>query len=238
MPGKNIDFKIPVGTTLEKLRGTVTEQAFTLGKRLQQERGPEVFGFAYVATSTPIFHNEEKIGVISAVVSNQKLYTLRTGAAELSAVVEEMAATTGEVSQATDDVASRLQDLSRESEVMTEDIRKISSILTFVQEIASQSHLLGLNAAIEAARAGEYGRGFSVVADKIRKMAEESKNSAKEIQDQLMQLQAGIERINESVQQIAAFTEEHSASIQELHKAFDHIAQTADKLMDSSSITT
>ncbi|MEW9673723.1 methyl-accepting chemotaxis protein [Ammoniphilus sp. 3BR4] len=123
----------------------------------------------------------------------------------MSAVVEEMAATTREGSQATDDVACRLQDLLRESEHMTVDIRKIFSILSFVQEVARQSQLLGLNAAIEAARAGEFGRGFSVVSE-IRKMAENCKNSSIEIQDQLVQVQGAIERVNVSVQQIAVYT--------------------------------
>lgn len=233
LPGKEIDLKILVGDPLTKFEGSVTIKSFRTGKVVQEERGPELFGFPYVSSATPIFENGKLVGVLAAIVSNKKIEALRSGANELSAAIEQMFATTEEVTKASDDVAGRLQELSAESKSMTEDIQQIHSILSFVQEIANQSNLLGLNAAIEAARAGEHGRGFTVVANEIRKMADKSKESAKKIQEQLSQVQGAIERMNESIQQIAAYTEEHSASMQELNSTFSYISKVAQNLNDA-----
>ncbi|MGC5324182.1 methyl-accepting chemotaxis protein [Brevibacillus sp. SYSU BS000544] len=234
LPGKKVDLKVKVGTPIEMFKGTVAYKAFETGKVVQEERGPEQFGMAYISSGVPIRENGKVIGVICAVVSSEQIDTLRTSATELSATVEEMSATTQEVSSASADMAHRLQGLLSESENMINDIKEIHSVLAFVQDVASQSHMLGLNAAIEAARAGEHGRGFSVVANEIRKMAEQSKVSAKNIHDQLQHIQDAVIKINDTIQQVASYTQQHSASMQELHHAFDHIAQTADRLVTAT----
>jgi len=63
------------------------------------------------------------------------------------------------------------------------DVSKTTQILELINHIAQQTNLLGLNAAIESARAGEHGRGFSVVASEVRKLAIESKNSTEKIKE-------------------------------------------------------
>lgn len=78
-------------------------------------------------------------------------------------------------------ISTSFNDFTSKMEGLTEKISHINRITTIINNISDQTNLLALNAAIEAAKAGEYGKGFSVVAEEVRKLADESKNSSKEI---------------------------------------------------------
>lgn len=87
---------------------------------------------------------------------------------------------------------NRIRDLEKNS-------KEISEIIGVITSIASQTNLLALNAAIESARAGEYGRGFSIVAEEVRKLAEESNISAQRISNLITHIQNNIEEITEGI---------------------------------------
>lgn len=236
LSGKQIDFGIKAGEPMSKFTGTVIETALRTGKVVREERDASRFGIAYITTAVPIWENGKVIAAIGAVVSNRKMDSLRASAADLSAVVEEVSATSDQVTHTTSEIASKIQEVARNSERMMEDVKKINDVLAFVQDISAQSHLLGLNAAIEAARAGEHGRGFSVVANEIRKMAENSKNAVQEIRNQLHQVIEVIQTMNLSIQQIAANADGHSTSVQEINSALSQVAATAANLVHLSEI--
>lgn len=235
-PGSEITLPLQVNEPFQKHEGMISERALRTGTLLREENGAEVFGFPYVATANPIYDEGKIIGVLTAVISNKKFDTLRSSASELSAVAEQLSATLDQIAHVSNDIASEIQELAEKSHVMMENVKKIDEILSFVQEVATQSNLLGLNAAIEAARAGEQGRGFSVVADEIRKMSVESKQAVKKIKEEIATIIGNNEQVNNSIQQIAADIQQHAASVQEMNSAFSNIRKTAEELLAASAI--
>lgn len=236
LPGKTIDLKLEAGRPVSAMKGSMTDEVLKNGQLIRREMGPETFGVAYVATSRPIYDGEKLIGVLSAAISIEKVDTLRNGALDLGAAVQQMSATTEEMLQASDDIAIRLQELTEQSEAVKMDIENINSVLALVRGIALQSNILGLNAAIEAARSGEHGRGFAVVAKEIRNMSDNSNARVLEIEKQLEVIKKAVDKMNESTNTIAAFTEEHNASMQELSVTYDRIGKTSELLLDASKI--
>ncbi|MFA9272151.1 MAG: methyl-accepting chemotaxis protein [Baekduiaceae bacterium] len=121
-----------------------------------------------------------------------------------------------EVRTASQQAAEAIGELGAKSE-------QIGGIVDTITTIAEQTNLLALNAAIEAARAGEQGRGFAVVADEVRKLAEESQSAASSIADLIGQIQAETGKAVETVKTGAERTAEGSTTVEEARRSFEEI---------------
>ena len=109
---------------------------------------------------------------------------------------------------------------------------EIGSIVTVISSIADQTNLLALNAAIEAARAGEYGRGFSVVADEVRQLAQRTVVATEEIKSTISAMQKQTEQVIhqmdssiEQVQQGGELAEEAGGALNEIVSKVQHVAE-------------
>ena len=174
---------------------------------------------------------------------------LASSSEEVNASSEEISAITQKISTGAQNQDERLKELITLSNkfltVFDQKINEISIASSLIENISSQVNMLSLNASIEAARAGEYGRGFSVVAENIRKLADDSKVSVNKVQGTIDNLKTDLSRnislliqsvdlISVMAHETAANSEEASAATEEQSATMEEITASAQELANLS----
>jgi methyl-accepting chemotaxis protein len=151
-----------------------------------------------------------------------------TAAIDGSKIVDVVITAIKEVAASTKEIATVLSELSAKSE-------QIGDVVGVIDDIAEQTNLLALNAAIEAARAGEHGRGFAVVADEVRKLAERTLKTTKEVTQTVKAIQQGTKDTVEVVNTYSKKTDDVVNKANEATAAFKDILGGSQKVMDIAS---
>ena len=180
------------------------------------------------STLTEISNLAEQVSSNASEVENASK-SLADGATEQAGVIEELNATIDTVVDLAADTAKETQsasarvkasadkaneekekmnDLLMEMEHITEISKEIGNIITDIEDIASQTNLLSLNASIEAARAGEAGKGFAVVADEIRQLADSSRETANKIQSINSVVVAAVNNLSDNANNLVSYLQQ------------------------------
>ena len=229
------DMQIALNTTLREIQGSSTQLA-AAAEELHVVTGETTKGIHQ--------QNEEvqmaatAVTEMSAAVEEVAGNANRTSSAssETSRVAEEgrqqVAATRGVIDQ----LADQLDSTSGTVERLATEAANIGQVLDVIQAIAEQTNLLALNAAIEAARAGEAGRGFAVVADEVRNLAQRTQSSTAEIERIISTIQQATGESVSEMQQSADYAGRSRAMAGDAEQALNRIAERVGEINDMNLV--
>ena len=196
----------------------------------------EVFGFPFKGIGIPIRYESGKvIGSLGVGKSLKRQGEISDLADTLSSSLEQIAIAIDEISSGVQAVSTFNSSVSKNIDDTQVETEKTDYIIKFVNNVASKTNLLGLNASIEAARAGEHGRGFAVVAEEIRKLSTTTTTSIKEINGILKNVRNSVDDIKENMYESNSVFQEQAAALEEVTASMQELYSSAEILRTISS---
>jgi len=181
--------------------------------------------------ANPLYNGKnEVIGAVTITQSIELYDSFKEMASTLTEAINSLAATSEEIAAQSQEIAAVSQNVTLSAKNSQQRTQDTDTVLGLIKNIAGQTNLLGLNAAIEAARVGEHGRGFSVVAEEIRKLAAGSADSIKQVENIIKEIKEDSRKSYQQAAQIEVTIAQMASAISHIASSVQQISQMAEKL--------
>lgn len=238
-PGKTINLKIEVGREL--VPQMAAYQAIHKKQRIVTRIDASLHGVPFIAVAIPLYEKNQVVGSAIFTESVEAQNALKEMAAGLTANIQTLSQNIEEINAEAEEITALSKTMAQVAAEAQSRIRETDQVLGLIKNVASQTNLLGLNAAIEAARVGDAGRGFSVVAAEIRKLAVNSADSIKKIDSIIQSVQKDssnnynqIAHIDEVISQITVAIGNVAGAVQQTSAAAYQLDIMAENLSRDS----
>lgn len=231
--GKNI--KIPIKAGMPAMDTPATE-------KVKSERKPDYtvwfvkeYGTYAKHSTIPIFdENRNIIGMYSFIRDATEEEKNKVTSEELINEICDVETAVKIISESAEDISKTLNEIINISSRSYEDIEKSNEALKLIDATTRKTNILGINANIESARAGELGRGFSVVAKEMMKLASQSGSMSKEIEDSLIRMKSNVEATLEEMKNFQEIVEAQEESTKDIAIAMEKISSISRKLIKTN----
>ncbi|MBW4476962.1 MAG: HAMP domain-containing protein [Tolypothrix brevis GSE-NOS-MK-07-07A] len=222
--------------TIQNLRDIVQQVKVAAREVTKGATNSETFA---TALSSDALHQAEELAVTlnSVQVMTDSIQRVAEAAREAETVTREASAFALKGGEAVENTVAGILEIretvagtTRKVKRLAESSQEISKIVALISQIASRTNLLALNASIEAARAGEAGRGFAIVADEVRQLADRSAKSLKEIEEIVRQIQSETSSVMTAMEEGTQQVIQGTKLAEEAKRSLDNIIQVASRI--------
>lgn len=228
--GKNI--KIPVKAGMPAMDTPATE-------KVKSTKNPDYtvwfvkeYGTYAKHSTVPIFdENRDIIGMYSFIRDATEEEKNKVTSEELINEISDVETAIKIISESAEEISKKLNEIIKISSKSYEDIEKSNEALKLIDTTTRKTNILGINANIESARAGELGRGFSVVAKEMMKLASQSGTMSKEIEDSLMRMKSNVEATLDAMNNFQEIVEAQEESTKDIAIAMEKISNISKMLI-------